>query len=49
LGHVKDRTGSELAGHALMGDGTLGAMGAALGILALLGLSTDQLFCVVVG
>ena len=44
LGWAKYRTGQLLHSHALMDDGTLSAMGAALGILALLGLLTDQLF-----
>ena len=44
LGWAKYQTGSLLQSHALMGDGTLSAIGAALGVLALLGLLTDQLF-----
>jgi divalent metal cation (Fe/Co/Zn/Cd) transporter len=44
LGWTKYRTGQLLHSHALMGDGTLSALGAALGILAFLGLLTDQLF-----
>jgi len=43
LGWAKHRTGAELHSHALKGDGTLGAMGAVLGCLALLGLLGDQL------
>ena len=43
LGLAKYRTGSRLDSHALMGDGTLSGMGAALGVLALLGLVADQL------
>ena len=43
LGWVKYRTGRLLGSHALMGDGTLSAIGAALGILALLGLLAEQL------
>jgi divalent metal cation (Fe/Co/Zn/Cd) transporter len=38
LGWAKYRTGKSLGSHALMGDGTLSAMGAALGVLALIGL-----------
>ena len=44
LGWAKYRTGKSLGSHALMGDGTLSAMGAVLGILALLGLLADQFF-----
>jgi divalent metal cation (Fe/Co/Zn/Cd) transporter len=44
LGWAKHHTGRLLNSHALMGDGTLSAIGAALGILALLGLLTDQIF-----
>ena len=44
LGWAKYRTGKLLHSHALMGDGTLSALGAALGVLALVGLLTDQLF-----
>ena len=44
LGWAKYRTGKLLGSHALMGDGTLSALGAALGVLALLGLLTYQLF-----
>ncbi len=44
LGWTKYRTGKQLDSHALMGDGTLSGMGAALGVLALLGLLADQLF-----
>ncbi len=44
LGWAKHQTGRLLHSHALMGDGTLSAIGAALGILALLGLLTDQVF-----
>jgi len=44
LGWAKYRTGSLLGSHALMGDGTLSAIGAALGVLALLGLLVEQLF-----
>lgn len=44
LGWAKHRTGTELHSHALKGDGTLSAMGAALGCLALLGLVADQLW-----
>ena len=36
LGWAKYRTGRQLSSHALMGDGTLSGMGAALGVLALL-------------
>jgi divalent metal cation (Fe/Co/Zn/Cd) transporter len=43
LGWAKRRTGRLLGSHALMGDGTLSAIGAALGILALLGLLAEQL------
>ena len=43
LGWVKYRTGRLLGSHALMGDGTLSAIGAALGMLALLGLLAEQL------
>ncbi len=43
LGWAKYRTGRLLGSHALTGDGTLSAIGAALGILALLGLLADQL------
>jgi divalent metal cation (Fe/Co/Zn/Cd) transporter len=44
LGRAKYRTGRSLESHALMGDGTLSGIGAALGVLALLGLLTEQLF-----
>ena len=44
LGWAKYQTGRALHSHALMGDGTLSAIGAALGVLALLGLLTDRLF-----
>jgi divalent metal cation (Fe/Co/Zn/Cd) transporter len=44
LGWAKYQTGRLLSSHALMGDGTLSLIGAALGVLALLGLLTDQLF-----
>ena len=43
LGWAKYRTGRLLGSHALMGDGTLSAIGAALGVLALLGLLAEQL------
>jgi divalent metal cation (Fe/Co/Zn/Cd) transporter len=43
LGWAKHRTGRLLGSHALMGDGTLSAIGAALGIVALLGLLAEQL------
>jgi divalent metal cation (Fe/Co/Zn/Cd) transporter len=43
LGWAKYRTGAHLGSHALMGDGTLSAIGAALGVLALLGLLAEQL------
>ena len=42
LGVAKYRTGTALNSHALKGDGTLSAMGAALGILALLALLADR-------
>jgi divalent metal cation (Fe/Co/Zn/Cd) transporter len=42
LGLAKHRTGTALDSHALKGDGTLSAIGAALGVLALLGLLADQ-------
>ena len=44
LGWAKHRTGRGLGSHALMGDGTLSVIGAALGVLALLGLLAEQLF-----
>jgi divalent metal cation (Fe/Co/Zn/Cd) transporter len=44
LGWAKYRTGRLLGSHALMGDGTLSAMGAGLGLLALFGLLADQIF-----
>ncbi len=44
LGRAKHQTGRVLSSHALMGDGTLSGIGAALGVLALLGLLTDQAF-----
>ncbi len=44
LGWAKYRTGRRLDSHALMGDGTLSAIGAALGVVALLGLLAEQLF-----
>lgn len=44
LGWAKYRTGVRLGSHALMGDGTLSALGATLGVLALLGLLADQLY-----
>ena len=43
LGLAKHRTGTALHSHALKGDGTLSAMGAALGVLALLGLLASQI------
>jgi divalent metal cation (Fe/Co/Zn/Cd) transporter len=43
LGWAKHRTGRLLGSHALMGDGTLSAIGAALGVVALLGLLAEQL------
>jgi divalent metal cation (Fe/Co/Zn/Cd) transporter len=43
LGRAKYRTGRLLDSHALMGDGTLSGIGAALGVLALLGLLSEQL------
>ena len=43
LGWAKYRTGRLLGSHALMGDGTLSAIGAVLGVLALLGLLAEQL------
>jgi divalent metal cation (Fe/Co/Zn/Cd) transporter len=43
LGWAKYRTGKLLGSHALMGDGTLSAIGAALGVVALLGLLAEQL------
>jgi len=42
LGWAKYRTGRLLDSHALMGDGTLSGIGAALGALALLGLLSEQ-------
>jgi divalent metal cation (Fe/Co/Zn/Cd) transporter len=44
LGWAKYRTGQRLNSHALMGDGTLSALGSALAILAFVGLLADQLF-----
>ncbi|HVA07446.1 MAG TPA: hypothetical protein VNG12_11970 [Acidimicrobiales bacterium] len=44
LGLAKYRTGVTLDSHALKGDGTLSCMGAALGVLAVLGLLADQYF-----
>jgi len=44
LGWAKYRTGRLLHSHALMGDGTLSGLGAALGLLALGGLLADQVF-----
>jgi divalent metal cation (Fe/Co/Zn/Cd) transporter len=44
LGWAKHQTGRSLHSHALIGDGTLSVIGAALGVLALLGLLTDRLF-----
>ena len=44
LGWAKYQTGRLLRSHALMGDATLSAVGAVLGVVALLGLLTDQLF-----
>jgi divalent metal cation (Fe/Co/Zn/Cd) transporter len=38
LGLAKQRTGRELASHALKGDGTLSNIGSALGVVAVLGL-----------
>ncbi len=43
LGWAKYGTGKQLGSHALMGDGTLSAIGAALGILAFVGLLAEQL------
>jgi divalent metal cation (Fe/Co/Zn/Cd) transporter len=43
LGLAKYRTGTALRSHALKGDGTLSAMGAALGVVALLALLADRL------
>jgi divalent metal cation (Fe/Co/Zn/Cd) transporter len=44
LGVSKHRTGSALHSHALKGDGTLSAIGAVLGVLALVGLLADTIF-----
>ena len=44
LARAKYRTGRLLGSHALMGDGTLSGLGAALALLALLGLLADQIF-----
>lgn len=43
LGVAKHRVGTALHSHALKGDGTLSAIGAALGLLALLGLLANRL------
>lgn len=43
LGVAKHRVGKALDSHALQGDGTLSAIGAALGVTALLGLIAEQL------